>query len=160
MDVTPYAARLAQALDALDMRVTDLDKRIAFVLKKDTFTRGYTTKALKGIRQPPLDYAIATAQALGVRAAWLLLGEGDMLPDARTCTYEELPGWRLAAGAALERLPRGIPHYAIERAGRRPVLAEPKTVSPDLVIALADFWFRFASDAEVEAAEAEDVDSK
>lgn len=69
VDVTPYAARLAQALEALDVRVTELDKRIAVVLQKKTFTRGYTTKALKGLRQPPLDYAIATAQALGVRAA-------------------------------------------------------------------------------------------
>ncbi len=97
------------------------------------------------------------AVALGVRPAWLLLGEGEMLPGAETPRYDELPGWRLAAGAAVERLPRTVPHYAIEAAGRRRVLARPKSVSPDMVIALARFWFEFAADEEVEPFERDDT---
>ena len=132
--------------------MTEADARLAVVRGADQVTRGYTSRVLKG-RDLPLGYAEAFAIALGVRPAWLLAGDGEMLPKSGATAYADLPGWRIAAGAALERLPRTIPIYAVEAAARRPVVAHPRVVTPDLVIALARFWFEFADDAEVSRAE-------
>ena len=153
--MTTFADRLQRALDVLGVGVVELDTRIA-AIRGTPVNRGYTTKTLKG-RLTPLEFAEAMALGLGVRPAWLLLGDGEMMPDAKTQTYGELPGWRVVAAGAVELLPRGVPPYAIEAASRRPVLAHPKALNPAFVVALADFWFRFASDAEVEAAEEADT---
>jgi hypothetical protein len=151
--VTPFAARLRQALDKLGIGVVACDTRLAAVRGSEKISKGYTTKALKGTAIS-LDIAESMAVALEVRPAWLLLGEGPMLPDENAPTYGELPGWRIVAAGAVEMLPRGIPPFAIEAAARRPVLAQPKALTPTFVVALAEFWFRYASDAEIEAATA------
>jgi hypothetical protein len=140
----------------LHVKVTELDRRLAAQRGAEKVTRGYTSKVLNG-QIPPLDYAESLALALGVRPAWLLAGDGEMLPGADAPTYASLPGWRFAAHAALEQLPRNVPPYAIEAAASRPVIAAPKAVTPALVIALAKFWFEFASDEEVSRAEAATV---
>lgn len=156
--VTTFAKRLAIALAALDVGANELDRRLAVQRAAKKVNKGHTSKILSG-QKPSLEMAEAMAMAIGVRPSWLLLGEGEMLPGAETPRYADLPGWHIAAAGALRSLPRTLPHYAINAAAWRPVLVHPKAVTPDLVIALAKFWFEFATDAEVEAAERADIEA-
>ena len=146
-----FVARLSVAIEVVGVSYNDLDKRIATLRGAPQHTPGYTSRVMGG-RDVPLSFALDYAIALGVRPAWLLAGDGEMLPDAHTALYSDLPGWRIVAAGAVDLLPPYVPPYAIEAVAQRPVLAQPRALTPAFVAALAEFWLRYADESEISAA--------
>lgn len=148
---SPFVRRLQQAMAARQLTYDRLEEGIATARGKAQATKGYLSRLITESRSPRLDLVEAIAQAAGVRLAWLVAGEGPMLPTGAQ-RNENLPGWAEAAAEVKAR--RRVPAFAVEAAGRLPAVVHPEIATAEFVRDVAHLWWCFASESEVEEAEA------
>lgn len=147
---TPFIKRLELVLATRGITHEKLEEGIAQA-RGGTPTKGYVSRLIWEARSPHLDLVEAIAQAAGVRLAWLVAEEGPMLPTGAQ-RNEDIPGW--AAAATQVKARRRVPAFAIDAAGRLPAVVRPEEATPEFVSDIANLWWCFASESEIEAAEA------
>lgn len=146
---SPFVARLMHAIAALGLNEWQVEQALGRVMGAEKPKRGYLTKVIQENRSPLISTAEALADAMGVRRAWLLVGDGPMLATTAT-TCAEIPGW---AEAAVEvRRARRVPSAAIDAVARRPAMVVPEKATAEFVRDAAYLWWHHAPDSEIEAA--------
>lgn len=110
-------------------------------------SQGFVSGQLGRTKDPRASTLVLFAERLRVRLDWLLrdVGPMDLDVEPETEPYASLAGWAEEAPRV-----RGVPTYAVDAVGRRPIAVRPERVTVDFIRALAGFWLSWAPEAEEE----------
>lgn len=154
-DESELAARIERTIELAGVSGSELSRRAGL-------HRAHIGATLGRLRDNPkstvsTDVLRKIARAAGVSERWLVLGKGSPTDDdsagvpdesdAATATHAETSGWSDAVEMARLERP-DLTDHALEMAGRG-ASQMVRTVTPELVIALAEIATKHAQDADL-----------